>query len=290
MLRIGRIDYLNVWPLFQGLQQRLDPETLALTRILPGHPADLNRALAKAELDVAPSSSFEYLSRAGRYTLLPDLSISSDGPVRSVLLVCPFPIAELPKRSASGLRVGLSTASASSTALLRVLWRFHWQWPEPEWIDRRPGEDMGQDIPFLEIGDHALRLQCDPPRGWNCIDLGQAWREFTSLPFVFGVWMVRRNLPHSIGHALNRAAEALYAAAREFRSDPFPLVARLERPDWLTVKSLRDYWQCIRYTFGPREQAGLVLFGDFTRRLGMIPSVPGLTWNRPKESDFALAA
>lgn len=290
MLRIGRIDYLNVWPLFQGLQQRLDPETQALTRIMAGHPANLNTALAEAELDVAPSSSFEYLSRADRYTLLPDLSISSDGPVRSVLLACPFPVSEMPRRLASGLRVGLSSASASSTALLRVLWRFHWQWPEPEWVERRPGQELDKSMPFLEIGDFALRLHCDPPRGWHLVDLGQAWREFTNLPFVFGVWMVRRNLSPCVEHLLTCAAKALYAASREFRDDPFPLVARLERPDWLTVESLQDYWQCIRYAFGPREQAGLVLFGDFARRLGMIPAVPGLTWSRPDQSDFALAA
>lgn len=102
--------------------------------------------------------------------------------------------------------------------------------------------------------------------------------------------MVRRSLSPSVEHLLACAAKALYAASHEFEDDPFPLVARLDRPEWLTVKSLQDYWQCIRYAFGPREQAGLVLFGDFARRLGMIPAVPGLTWSRPNGNDFALAA
>lgn len=290
MLRIGRIDYLNVWPLFQGLRLRLTPETQAQVRIVPGHPSELNEALAGGDLDVAPSSSFEYLQRADKYSLLPDLSISSWGPVRSVLLACPFPVSEMPRHSASGLRVGLSSASASSVALLRILWRFHWGWPEPEWIEQQPGQGLDRRIPFLEIGDFALRLTCDPPQGWHLIDLGQAWREFTNLPFVYGVWMVRRNLSAGSRERLFQVADALHAAADEFRDDPYQLAARLERPDWLPLTALQEYWQCIRYTFGPKEQAGLILFGDYVRQLGLIPAVPGLSWHRSKESDYALVA
>ncbi|WP_045219073.1 menaquinone biosynthesis protein [Desulfonatronum thioautotrophicum] len=290
MLRIGRIDYLNVWPLFEGIQHRLEPGILNRTRMTVGHPADLNVALAEGKLDVAPSSSFEYLLRANNYALLPDLTISSDGPVRSVLLACPFPFSEMPKHAASGLRVGLSTASTSSVALLRILWRFHWGWPEPEWVTQDPGQGPEIGIPFLEIGDHALRLHCNPPPGWHLADLGQEWKSFTRLPFVFGVWMVRRDLSPEAAGLLVPFAEALYTGAREFQRDPCTLAARAQRPDWLTLKHLQDYWQCIRYAFGPREQAGLVLFGDYVRKLGMISAVPGLTWSRPTAYDDAMVA
>lgn len=290
MLRIGRIDYLNVWPLFHGLQLRLRPETQVKARIVSGHPSELNEALAEGKLDVAPSSSFEYLLRSDNYSLLPDLSISSWGPVRSVLLACPFPVSEMPRRSAAGLRVGLSSASASSVALLRILWRFHWKWPEPEWIELQPGHGLDKHIPFLEIGDYALRLTCAPPRGWHLIDLGQAWWEFTNLPFVYGVWMARKNLTARAGELLAPVADALHAAADEFHHDPRRLSSFLDRPDWLSLQALQDYWQCIRYTFGPGEQAGLILFGDYARRLGLIPAVPGLSWHRWKERYYAMVA
>jgi len=281
MLRIGRIDYLNVWPLFDGMEfggASMDDPMDAL-RVIAGHPSRLNALLFRGELDLAPSSSFEYLLHAGRYSLLSDLSISSDGPVQSVLLVCPFPPEEVPRRIAGdGLRVGLTSASASSAALLRILWRFYWQWPEPEWSSVEPGQGVQSEGPFLEIGDTALRLTCAPPPGWHLVDLGLAWKEFTGLPFVFGVWMVREGLAPQAETMLGKVAQSLAAARRAFAKNPDAVIQRYDRPEWLSAHTLADYWQCIRYGFGPREQAGLVLFGAYARQLELLPSVPGLRW------------
>lgn len=278
MLRIGRIDYLNVWPLFDGLESKIGSQSGI--RIIADHPARLNALLAEGKLDIAPASSFEYLLHAGKYSLLPDLSISADGQVQSVLLACPFAPEQMPQRIAEGLRVGLTSASASSVALLKVLWRFHWQWPEPEWTSIEPGQGTSQGAPFLEIGDTALRLTCDSPQGWHLLDLGTAWRDFTGLPFVFGVWMVREGLSSEALAVLAMVVQALSEARRAFAGNPHGVVARYERPTWLSTRALESYWQCIRYDFGPREQAGLVLFGDYSRRLGLLPSVPGLRWKR----------
>lgn len=281
---------MNVWPLFMGLRSRLEPEVRDQVRLVAGHPSELNAALASGELDIAPSSSFEYLLHAQRYNLLPDLSICSHGPVRSVLLACPFPPREMPDRLAGGLQVGLSSASASSVALLQILWRFCWKWPEPEWVELRPGEGLATGKPFLEIGDQALRLNCEMPSGWHLVDLGQAWKDFTNLPFVFGVWMVRRNLPEQTGQLLDQLVNALHDAANDFARQSCAVATSIDRPAWLTEKNLEDYWQCIRYSFGPQEQAGLMLFGDYIRRLGLIPAVPGLSWSAPMKRDKHLVA
>jgi chorismate dehydratase len=248
-------------------------------RLIADHPARLNALLSQGELDLAPSSSFEYLLNAERYSLLPDLSISSDGPVQSVLLACPFPPEEISRRVVGcGLRVGLSSASASSAALLRILWRFHWQWPEPTWSSVEPGQGLNFDGPFLEIGDTALKLTCAPQPGWHLVDLGVAWKEFTGLPFVFGAWMVREGLESQAESLLDKVVQSLAVAHLAFAKTPQAAIQRYQRPDWLSAQALADYWQCIRYDFGPREQAGLVLFGEYARRLGLLPSVPGLRW------------
>lgn len=278
MLRIGRIDYLNVWPLFHGLESTI--RSLPGVRVIADHPARLNALLAAGGLDVAPASSFEYLLHAGKYSLLPDLSINADGPVQSVLLACPFSPEELPRRAAKGLRVCLTRASASSVALLRILWRFHWQWPEPTWESIEPGQGVSRGAPFLEIGDLALRLTCNAPTGWHLVDLGAVWKEFTGLPFVFGVWMVRAGLDPDAVAVLDKVVRALSETRRAFASHPHAVVNCYERPHWLSASALEDYWRCIRYAFGPREQAGLILFGEYARRLGLLPFVPGLRWRR----------
>lgn len=278
MLRVGRIDYLNIWPLFQGLKSLV--QSTGGLRLIPGHPSRLNALLFCGELDVAPSSSFEYLTHPENYSLLPDLSISSDGPVQSVFLACPFPFEEMPQRIKRGLHVGLTSASASSSVLLRVLWRFYWKWPEPQWIEVEPGHGLSMDMPFLEIGDMALRLSCALPPGWHLLDLGAAWKDFTGLPFVFGVWMVRENLSPEAERLLARVAQALSRAQQSFAARAQFVEQCLDRPAWLSSKVLAEYWQCIRYQFGPREQAGLVLFGRYACSLGLLPSIPGLRWKR----------
>ena len=42
------------------------------------------------------------------------------------------------------------------------------------------------------IGDRAL---CSDPAAGGDIDLAEAWKEMTGLPFVFAVWAVRKDYP-----------------------------------------------------------------------------------------------
>lgn len=196
-LRIGRIAYLNVWPLFTLLASRIDADPRITC--IPGHPSELNTALSRGDIDVAPASAFAYLSAPGWFTLLPDLSIAAAvAPIQSVLLVSPVPVeglADYLERTAN--TVLFSAASASSNALLRVLWRHHWRLPEPRFEMTAPGTGLATDRPFVEIGDTALRLYLNPPSGRHIIDLGQAWHDFTGMPFVFAAWIVRAGLEAS---------------------------------------------------------------------------------------------
>jgi len=53
-LNLGKINYLNCWPLFQQL-----PAALASRRfnLISGHPAHLNAGLKDGRIDISPSSS-----------------------------------------------------------------------------------------------------------------------------------------------------------------------------------------------------------------------------------------
>ena len=94
-LRLGRIAYLNVWPLNESLIPAY-PAGPDLTYV-PGHPSELNAALASGAIDAAPASAFAYLSNPDAFRLLPDLCIrAATGPIQSVLLLSPVPLAELP--------------------------------------------------------------------------------------------------------------------------------------------------------------------------------------------------
>ena len=84
MVRLGRISYVNMAPVFH----RLDAEV----EEVPGVPTELARALLAGEVDVAPIPSIEWARNADRLQLLPRLCVSSEGAVDSIQLVSPVPL------------------------------------------------------------------------------------------------------------------------------------------------------------------------------------------------------
>ena len=79
VIRLGRISYVNMAPVFYGLEA--DVEEVA------GVPTELNRMLLDGELDIAPIPSIEYARNADRLRILPRLCVSSEGAVDSIQLV-----------------------------------------------------------------------------------------------------------------------------------------------------------------------------------------------------------
>src|SRR6266496_6192860 len=117
-MKIGRIPYINCYPVYGAIDRGL----VALeAKLVDGVPTDLNRRMAAGELDVSVVSAVEYARDSRRYLLLPDLAISCDGPVRSVMLFSKRPATEL-----SGRRVLVSRSSMTSVALLELLFENVW--------------------------------------------------------------------------------------------------------------------------------------------------------------------
>jgi len=208
------------------------------------------------------------------------LSVAApSGPVKSVLLASPVPLEKLPGcLKDSGSKAYLTSASASSTALLSVLWKYFWKFPPVTWEVIAPGTGLKLDAPFLEIGDHALRLYLNTPPGLYLIDLAQAWHENTGLPFVFAVWIVRRGLGPVPKKTLGQVHKALISFKDVYKDAVGRMIKDEGLSSWLTEEQAQDYFDTVGYNLGPEEQAGLILFGDFCQKLGLISGVPGLSW------------
>jgi chorismate dehydratase len=220
MLRVGRIPYINTYPVYGAVDRgvvRLDAE------LIDGVPSALNTAMASGALDVSVISAVEYAAHAERYLLLPDLAISCDGAVRSVMLFSKRPVAEL-----NGARVLVSRSSMTSVELLGLLFREHWG-VTPELI---PADAERADIAHFDneahdarlvIGDAALLLSSGTSavsrRYPVQIDLGLAWKAWTGLPFVFAVWVAQRTTP---------VADALSLHAGLIRSRDWGVAHRAE--------------------------------------------------------------
>jgi chorismate dehydratase len=263
-LRIGKIPYLNLFPIFHVLEGERDTRSY---EFVEGYPSVLNGMLRRAEVDVSPSSSIEYLRDTEGYEFIEDHSVSSFGPIGSILLFSRVPIDAL-----GGREICATHQSETSTALLEVILRKFLKLHFTIKITRMSLDRALRDHPAcLLIGDDAL-AEGEKQKGGplHVYDLGTLWHEHTGLPFVFAMWIVRRGLGEKKKAMLRQLRKDLdYAKCRAVES--FREIAGA--PDLKKVmprQELLDYWRLISYDLGGKHLEGLELFGRYLRELGLV--------------------
>jgi len=266
-MKIGRIPYINCYPVYGAIDRgvvRLDAE------LVDGVPTDLNRRMGAGELDISVVSAVEYAREADRYLLLPDLAISCDGPVRSVMLFSKRPAGELGGRS-----VIVSRSSMTSVALLELLFENVWH-ARPRFV---PGDAEVKDVVVdsasdaearLVIGDAALVLGSNHRERYPFVyDLGQTWKDWTGQPFVFAVWVAQRST--SVKEAL--LAHAGLIISRDWGLRHLPELAEQAHQATGVERSIcAEYLSGLDYGLSYPHLAGLT---EFYRRLverGRIPN------------------
>lgn len=271
-LRVGRIPYINCYPVYGAIDRGVVPLS---GELVTGVPTTLNRLMADGALDVSVVSAVEYARDAHRYLLLPELGITSDGPVRSVMLFSRRPATDL-----GGCRVLVSRSSMTSVALLELLFEHVWRC-RPEFV---PGDAEVADVARfgteehearLVIGDAALRLFDDADRGgeWGVRypvreDLGTAWKRWTGLPFVFAVWVAQRRTPV---HAALGAHAALLASRDWGLARLDQLAAQAAVATGVSRARCAEYFAGLDYRLSYPHLAGLT---EFYRRLVLAGRVP----------------
>ncbi len=266
-MKIGRIPYINCYPVYGAIDRGL----VALeAKLVDGVPTDLNRRMAAGELDISVVSAVEYARDADRYLLLPDLAISCDGPVRSVMLFSRYPASELTSR-----RVLVSRSSMTSVALLELLFENVWR-AKPRFVagdaevtDIVESNDHNAEA-RLVIGDAALVLGTrHRDRYPYAYDLGQVWKEWTEQPFVFAVWVAQRTT--EVKAAL--VAHAGLIASRNWGLTHLSdLAAQAHEATGVKKEICAEYLSGLDYGLSYPHLAGLT---EFYRRLverGRIPN------------------
>lgn len=244
MIRLGRISYANMAPIFHWLEAEVEE--------ISGVPTALNRCLLDRDCDVAPISSIEYARHAERLRLLPRLCVSSEGAVDSIQLVSRTPLERV-------RTIAVTPESATSVVLTKVLL------PEAEHVGLHEDAEAR-----LLIGDAALRSAFEDPTPHH--DLGRLWLERTGLPMVFAVFACQD--PPAPG--LSELEEALVASVRRARAEPERLAYEASERYGYPAGFLARYFEKLRYSFGPRERAGLYTFLELARDVGELERVPEL--------------
>jgi chorismate dehydratase len=250
VIRLGRISYVNMAPVFHRLAFEVEE--------VSGVPTDLNAKLLAGEIDLAPISSIEYGRNADRLRILPRLCVSSEGAVDSIQLVSRAPLEHVDS-------VAVTPESATSVVLTKVLF------PDAVIVPLEKKADAK-----LLIGDAALRSAFEDPTPHY--DLGRLWLERTGLPMVFAVWACPDPAPPGV----LELEEALVSSVRIARSEPERLAFDASSAYGYPAGFLARYFEKLRYSFGPRERAGLITFFELARDVGELERVPELRFVLPE--------
>ncbi len=272
--KVGHIQFLNCLPLYYGLVKSL---ALLDIELIKGTPTELNNMLINKDLDVSPISSIEYARHTDSLLLFPDFTVSSNGEVKSILLLSRFPVEQL-----SGRKIALTSTSATSQALLKIILKRGYK-IDPHYIIMQPdlnGMLSSADAALL-IGDIALRHHADSNK-YHVYDLGVEWKKLTGKNMVYAVWAVNRTFAEakmqlcdnvyqtfrkSMDYSMQNLPEIVEYAAKW---EPFD-------PEFLTA-----YFKSLNFTFGEEYQDGLIHFYRMAKDIGEIENIPSLEFIRPR--------
>lgn len=271
-IRIGRIDFTNVWPIFYFFDHHsLRDQAEIVSRV----PTELNRSMREGTIDIAAISAFAYGASADQYMLYPDLSVSALGPVNSILLFLKRPF----EQAIHGT-IALPSTSATSTNLLKIILNRFYD-ADPTYVTTAPSLDqmLERADAALLIGDDAIRADWSN-RSYARIDLGELWYQWTGRWMTFAVWAVARS-------SLDRDASTVEAVFRAFQESK--RIGMLRRSEIVEGARHRfggtsEYWERyfdqLSYDFGQPQRDGLQLYFQYANELGLIDrEVPIRIWS-----------
>jgi chorismate dehydratase len=265
--RLGHIQFINCLPLYYGMVKN---DVLLDVDLVKAAPRDLARMLLEGELDVAPIPAIEYARHASDLVLLPDIAISSDGEVQSILL-----LSKVPAERLSDHTVALTDTSRTSQVLARVLLAKRWC-VAPTYVEMPP------DLPAmlrdsdaaLLIGDEALRAYWEQPQGLHAYDLGVEWSAWAGLPMVYAVWAVRREFADARPDAVRAVNEALVGSLAYCRSHLDDISEYAARWEPFSADRFRSYFDALHFRYEPRYREGLARYLAEAVAIGELEQVP----------------
>lgn len=258
MMRIGSVPYLNAKPQvdwFHSAECPLSKDEAAITYAVPSRLAQMLRA---DELDVANVSIFEALQNP-ELVIVPDISISAYGAVKSVRLFSRVPLDSI-------RTVALDTSSLTSNALLKILLKESFGLT-PEYRHHAPDLDamLAQFDAGLIIGDLKL---FDLMPGTVVYDLGKGWHDLTGLPFVYACWLARAD------RATPEIVQALTTAKAWGTARRAELATKWATKMDLPLDRCLDYLlNVMNYDLTPEQLTGLQTYQQKCYAHGLIATI-----------------
>ncbi len=270
-IRLACVRYLNAAPLVDGLESL---RGLEIVRAVPSRIADLVRS---READLGLASVVDAFGEG--LTIVPAGMIGCDGPTLTVRVFSGVPFDRVETLHAD-------TDSHTSVALARViLSRVYGRGVRVVDFDARervPGAEssttLGEAWPetVLLIGDKVVVDHPPADRYPHQLDLGEAWKALTGLPFVYAAWMCRDG---EEGSAPVRVARAVLERQVRHNATRLGWIAtrRAAAHRWPAPTARRYLSELLRYRLGSRERTAVERFAHEAHALGLV-GPGGVRW------------
>ncbi|MEE2841706.1 MAG: menaquinone biosynthesis protein [Chloroflexota bacterium] len=256
-LRVGHMTYLNSEVFYRHL-----PEESCELVAMP--PRAMAAAVDRGDLAAGPLPTAEVFRLGDAVRPLGNLGVASDGSANSVFLFSHLPVDKL-----NGKRIAVTTHTATSIQLLRVLFADLWNVSGHEFVRTDESHDAA-----LWIGDPALERRSSGQYPYR-YDLGRSWKGLTGLPFVFAEWVIRADVPRDRANQLERLVSQATQAGTDFFS--VLKISRERATPAMSESDVADYIRAFTYFLGPRERRGQQ---EFRRRLELLPE-----WRPPSQEN-----
>jgi chorismate dehydratase len=268
--KVGHIQFLNCLPLYYGLVKSY---ALLDIELIKGMPTELNNLLLSGELDISPISSIEYARHHDSLVLFPDFTVSSDGEVKSILLLSRFPIDKL-----SGKKIALTGTSATSQVLLKLILK-HGYGIEPEYFVCPP--DLNRMLETADaallIGDIALKYYVTA-KDFYRYDLGIEWKKLTGKKMVYAVWAVNRKFSETKSELCENVFET-FRKSMDYSLKNLPeIIEYAVKWEPFSPSFLMDYFKSLRFDFGDDYQEGLLYFYKLASEIEELQGVTQLEY------------
>ncbi|WP_378956095.1 menaquinone biosynthetic enzyme MqnA/MqnD family protein [Pelosinus sp. sgz500959] len=268
--KLGDIKFINCLPLHHGLMEGGFGEKVS---IKSGTPAELNSLVVAGELDVSPVSSIIYARHSDKLLILPDVSISANGALQSILLVSKYPIEQLKEA-----RIALTAKSATSHGLLKII-MYHAYQANPDYFISPlslEGGVLKDAEAVLFIGDDALQAYHNRVPGYYYYDLGDEWQRMTGLSMVYAVWVVNRQFAARHADLVHMVYQQVTGAFAYGLSNLSVAAETLAPKVSFTTQQLITYINLLNYEFTPAHKQALVTYYQLSHVLGLIDGVPAI--------------
>jgi chorismate dehydratase len=245
------VSFLNAKPLIHGLES--DPGVKLSLDV----PSRLLDGLLDERYDVALLPVIDFQRMAG-LRLVPSGGIGCDGPTLTVRIFSPVPLERI-------ATLACDTDSHTSVALARIVLARLYN-VRPRFVDLAAGT-VRSETALLLIGDKVV---CEEPKNLpHQLDLGDAWKRLTGLPFVFAAWIARA------GVDLHDLPERLELAKRDGLAHLDEIIHRYAvARGWPSEIAHRYLAKYLKFDVGAEQVLAIRKFHQFAFEEGLIEHAP----------------